>query len=29
MIKYHVRMCAKPEDRDRWLEGYRKIGFDV
>jgi TolB-like protein/class 3 adenylate cyclase/tetratricopeptide (TPR) repeat protein len=29
MIKYHVRMCAKLEDRDRWLEGYRKIGFDV
>jgi hypothetical protein len=29
MIKYHVRMCAKPDDRDRWLEGYRKIGFDV
>lgn len=29
MIKYQLRMCAKPEDRDRWLEGYRKIGLDV
>jgi adenylate cyclase len=29
MIKHQVRMCAKPEDRDRWLEGYRKIGLDV
>jgi len=29
MITYHVRMCANPEDRDRWLEGYRKIGLAV
>ena len=27
MIKYHVRMCARLEDRDRWLEGYRKVGL--
>ncbi len=25
----HARMCAKPEDRDHWLEGYRKAGLDV
>jgi TolB-like protein len=29
MIRHQVGMCAKLEDRDRWLEGYRKIGFDV
>jgi len=25
----HVRMCAQPEDRDHWLEGYRKAGIEV
>ncbi len=25
----HVRMCARPEDHDHWLEGYRKAGLDV
>jgi ribosome modulation factor len=29
MVRHQLRMCAKPEDRDRWLEGYRKIGLDV
>jgi adenylate cyclase len=29
MIKNHVRMCARQEDRDRWLEGYRKAGLPV
>jgi adenylate cyclase len=23
------RMCAKPEDAERWLEGYRKAGVEV
>jgi hypothetical protein len=26
---YHPRMCARQEDRDHWLEGYRKAGLDV
>jgi adenylate cyclase len=25
---YH-RMCARPEDGERWLEGFRKAGVDV
>ena len=29
MIKFQLRMCARQEDRDRWLEGYRKAGLDV
>jgi adenylate cyclase len=29
MIKFHVRMCARQRDRDLWLEGYRKAGFQV
>ncbi len=29
MIKYQVRMCARLEDRDHWLEGYRKAGIDI
>jgi TolB-like protein/Tfp pilus assembly protein PilF len=28
-IKAHMRMCARQEDRDRWLEGYRKAGLPV
>jgi adenylate cyclase len=28
-IQVHVRMCARQEDRDRWLEGYRKAGLPV
>ena len=29
MVKYITRMCARREDRDRWLEGFRKAGLDV
>jgi TolB-like protein len=29
MIKYQVRMCWRQEDRDHWLEGYRKAGLPV
>jgi adenylate cyclase len=29
IIKYQVQMCARPEDREHWLEGYRKAGFNV
>ena len=25
----HLGMCALKEDRDHWVEGYRKAGFDV
>ena len=25
----HARTCARQEDRDNWLEGYRKAGLDV
>jgi class 3 adenylate cyclase/tetratricopeptide (TPR) repeat protein len=28
-VHAHVRMCARPEDRDHWLEGYRKAGIEV
>jgi len=29
MMTYCIRMCARQEDRDRWLEGFRKAGLDV
>jgi TolB-like protein/Tfp pilus assembly protein PilF len=29
MIKYQMRMFARQEDRDHWLEGYRKAGLSV
>jgi adenylate cyclase len=29
MIKYQMRMCWRQEDRDHWLEGYRKAGIEV
>ena len=29
MIQQHVRMCLREEDRQLWLQGYRKAGFDV
>lgn len=29
VIHAHTRMCARLEDRNHWLEGYRKAGFDV
>jgi ribosome modulation factor len=25
----HMTMCKYQEDRDHWLEGYRKAGFSV
>jgi len=28
MLAY-VRMCARPEDGERWLEGFRKAGLNV
>ncbi len=27
MINYHMRMCWRQEDRDHWLDGYRKAGI--
>lgn len=29
MIKYQMEMFARQEDMDHWLEGYRKVGFNV
>jgi tetratricopeptide (TPR) repeat protein len=29
VIGVHVRMCAKPEDGERWLEGFRKAGINI
>jgi adenylate cyclase len=29
MVEFHMRMVARQEDRDRWLEGYRKAGLSV
>ena len=28
-FRHHLRMCAKPEDAEHWLEGYRKAGLDL
>jgi hypothetical protein len=28
-IQLQVRMCSRQEDRDNWLEGYRKAGLPV
>lgn len=25
----HVRVCKRQEDREHWLEGYRKVCFGV
>jgi hypothetical protein len=27
MITYQVRMCWRQEDKDHWLDGYRKAGL--
>ncbi len=27
--RIHGQMCARPEDREHWLEGYRKAGIEV
>ncbi len=29
VAKIHGQMRARPEDRDHWLEGYRKAGLPV
>jgi TolB-like protein len=29
MINYHMRMCWRQQDRDHWLDGYRKAGLPV
>jgi adenylate cyclase len=29
VCRAHARMCARQEDHDHWLEGYRKAGLDV
>ncbi len=28
-IKYWMRMCSRQEDRENWLEGFRKAGIDI
>ena len=28
-VRATIRLCAKPEDTERWLEGYRKAGLEV
>jgi len=27
--RYHPRMCKRPEEKELWLDGYRKAGIDV
>ena len=29
VIHAQARMCAKPEDGERWVEGYRKAGVEI
>jgi hypothetical protein len=29
VVHAHVQICARQEDRDHWLEGYRKAGIEV
>lgn len=29
VARSHARTCARQEDADHWLEGYRKVGLDV
>jgi adenylate cyclase len=29
IMQAYARMCAKPEDGERWLEGFRKAGLDI
>ncbi len=29
VMNAYARMCAKPEDSERWLEGFRKAGVDI
>ncbi len=28
VFRAHAKMCANPEDGERWIEGYRKAGLD-
>ncbi len=29
LMKYWMRMCSRPEDRDHWLDGFRKAGLQI
>ena len=29
VMSAYARMCAKPEDGERWLDGFRKAGLDI
>ena len=29
VARAHARMCARMEDREHWLDGYRKVGLPV
>ena len=29
VITFWMRMCSRQEDRDHWLEGFRKSGINV
>jgi tetratricopeptide (TPR) repeat protein len=29
ILRAYARMCAKPEDGERWLEGFRKAGINI
>jgi TolB-like protein/Flp pilus assembly protein TadD len=29
VMRAYARMCAKPEDGERWLDGFRKAGLDI
>jgi hypothetical protein len=29
VARVHGHMCLRPEDRDHWLEGYRKAGLEA
>jgi TolB-like protein/class 3 adenylate cyclase/Tfp pilus assembly protein PilF len=29
MLESQMKMCSRQDDRDHWLEGYRKAGFEV
>ena len=29
VMNAYARMCAKPEDGERWLDGFRKAGLDI
>jgi hypothetical protein len=29
VMQAYARMCARSEDADRWLEGFRKAGLEI